>query len=136
MSNEKREHATASGASVYVYSSLSNDQAYTVYERAANGAALAEHTIHIKGKANVADRHTLVTPRGAVTAVTAEQAAVLGKCDMFKRHVDRGFITVSDRRADATDVATADLAGRDKSAQAVPSDFAKAAKVNGAVSAE
>lgn len=130
MSNEKKEQATASGASVYVYSSLSNDQAYTVYDRAANGAALAQHVIHINGKANVADRRTLITPRGAVTVVTAEQAALLGKCDMFKRHVERGFITVSDRRADADNVAAADLAGRDKSAQAQPSDFAKPPVVN------
>lgn len=132
MSNEKKEMATASGASVYVYSTLSNDQAYTVYDRTANGAALAQHVIHIKGKANVADRRTLITPRGAVTVITAEQAALLGKCDMFKRHVDRGYITVSDRRADADDVARADLAGKDKSAQAVDADFDLTPKVNAA----
>lgn len=129
MSNDKQQ-ATASGASVYIYSTLSNDQAYTVHERSASGAAIATHVVHIKGKANVADRRTLVTPRGAVTVVTAEQAALLGKCDMFKRHVDRGFVTVSTSRGDADSVA-ADLAGRDKSAQATPADFAKAPVVNG-----
>lgn len=108
-----------SNAAVHIYSTLSNDQAYTVYAKAENGNNLVEHVIHVAGKANVADRKTLITPRGVVTSVTAEQAALLGKCDMFKRHVDRGFITVSDKLASGDEVARS-LTKADKSAPLTP----------------
>lgn len=110
---------------IYVYSTLSNDQNYTTY---ANGGEIpqAESAVYINGKANVADKRFL-TPRGVVTKITPEQLAELKANPLFQMHEKNGFVTYSEAKSDADEVAS-DLVGRDQSAPLVEEDFEDEAK--------
>jgi len=100
---------------VYVYSTLSNDQAYTQYVKGTE-VPQVEHTINIAGKAN------FLTPLGMVTEITEEDLAILKGNQMFQIHEANGFITISNTKADPETVA-ADMTGRDGSAPLVEQDF-------------
>lgn len=108
---------------LYIYSTLSNDQAYTSYgQKVADGVApKTEHVILIAGKANVSTKH-FITPLGAVTKISAEDYAILKQNPMFQIHKENGYITVSEAKDDADKVA-ASMQGRDKSAPLVEEDF-------------
>lgn len=106
---------------VYVYSTLSNDQAYTNYAPARGGAnnlAIQQHQVVIAGKANITDKR-FVTPQGVVTKVSAEDFAALQQNSVFKLHVENGFITYSEKKKDA-DLVASDMTGRDQSAPDTP----------------
>lgn len=105
---------------VYVYSTLSNDQAYTAYAKGGE-TPQPEEVVYINGKANIADKR-FITPQGVVTKITAEQLAVLEGIELFSIHKANGFISVSETAADPEHVA-ADMVGRDESAPLVESDF-------------
>lgn len=116
----------------YVYSTLANDNRFAVYVQGGADLPRIERTILIKGGAGVADSR-LVTPRGVVTTVTDDEVAALLDSPVFKRHLDRGFITVSDAKEDPESVA-ADMTSRDASAPVVPEDYS--AESSGAKPAE
>lgn len=105
---------------VFIYSTLSNDQAYTQYVKGTE-VPQVEHTINIAGKANVAGKHFL-TPLGMVTEITEEDLAILKGNQMFQIHEANGFITYSNTKADPDTVAS-DMTGRDASAPLVEQDF-------------
>lgn len=107
-------------AKIYVYSTLTADQIYTDYRANPNGIPQAESKILIKGGANLMTKH-LVTPHGVVTEVTAEELAVLRKNEVFKLHEQNGFLTISESKGDADEVA-ADMTTRDQSAPIVLQD--------------
>lgn len=89
---------------LYIYSTLSNDNNYGTD----SGKVL------IAGKANVTNQNFL-TPRGAVTKVTAEQLSALERHPIFQLHKKNGHITVESTKVDPEKVA-ADMTGRDLSA--------------------
>ncbi|HLV82422.1 MAG TPA: hypothetical protein VKY62_01455 [Devosia sp.] len=105
---------------VYVYSTLSCDQIYTNSQHTASGVPTAASKILIKGGANLMTK-AMVTPRGVVTKITAEELQVLRANEVFKLHMANGFITISEAKADA-DVVAADMTGRDQSAPIVEQD--------------
>ncbi len=107
-------------AKIYIYSTLTSDQVYANYRSSANGVPLAESKIAINGGANLMTKH-LVTPHGVVTEVTAEELAELRKNEVFKLHLANGFLTISEAKGDADDVA-ADMTTRDQSAPIVEQD--------------
>lgn len=105
----------------YVYSTLSSPQAYTIWRKAESDLPLKEHTVHIAGGANVANGHFL-TPRGVLTVVEDADMDQLLNCDMFQRHVERGFIRIEAKEA-KVDAVAADMTPKDASAPATAADF-------------
>lgn len=119
---------------VFIHSTLSNSQAYTIYRklsetekvskpvseiaRDANGKPLV---FRVEGGANVASR-ALVTVNGVVTELSKDDVELLRKeCESFRNHEKRGFITVKDyHRIDPRD-----MEAKDGSAQLTKEDFKK-----------
>lgn len=111
-------------ATKYIYSTLSANQAFKVWAPKENKHQLArsEETIIIHGMANIANKKTFQTFRGAVTPVTDEQLKSLEAIPQFARMVKRGYLAVDTKKADA-DKAADNMAGKDKSAQLTPKDI-------------
>lgn len=105
---------------IYIYSTLTADQIYTNYKASPNGVPQATSKIFIKGGANLMTKH-MVTPRGVVTEVTAEELAELRNNEVFKLHQANGFIQVSEAKTDV-EKAVSDMVGRDQSAPLVEQD--------------
>lgn len=105
---------------IYIYSTLTADQIYTSYKTSPNGVPTATSKVLIKGGANLMTKH-MVTPRGVVTEVTAEELAELRNNEVFKLHQANGFIQVSEAKTDV-EKAVSDMAGRDQSAPLVEQD--------------
>jgi hypothetical protein len=108
-------------ANVYVYSTLSASNRYTKYARGGNDIPREERSVLIKGGANVADKH-LITPRGVVTEISAEDYEFLKDNVQFRKHVENGYITVEEREASIEKVVT-NMEPRDESAPLVPEDY-------------
>ena len=110
----------------YVYSTLSSDHDYAIYDEDRDPAKVAIikpiKTFHIKGKANVMDKKAFVTPKGVVTSISTEDLKILETNKAFQRHKDRGFITVESKSEHADKVAR-NTTPKDNSAQLVASDF-------------
>lgn len=107
---------------IYIYSTLSCDQHYRGYTQGATDMPQIEHTVHINGGANVADKR-FVTPRGVVTPVSEQELALLEQNHVFQLHRKNGFISVDTSRVDP-DARAAAMEGRDQSAPLVEQDFA------------
>lgn len=105
---------------LFVFSTLASDVAYTNHTPGGGDMPIAQDPVVIKGGAGVANDR-LVTPRGVMTRVTAEQVEYLRQNEVFKMHEANGFITISEGAAEA-DVVAADMTGRDESAPVVPQD--------------
>lgn len=105
---------------IYIYSTLTSDQIYTNYKASPNGVPQATSKIFVKGGANLMTKH-MVTPRGVVTEVTAEELAELRNNEVFKLHQANGFIQVSEAKTDV-EKAVSDMVGRDQSAPLVEQD--------------
>ena len=105
---------------IQLFSTLTADQKYTFWKTFTSGAAPEPvREIIIKGGANVATR-LLVTPKGARTEISEDDLALLQENEVFKRHVEGGFITWRKEIVEP-EVAVADgMAQRDKSAPPTP----------------
>ncbi len=121
-----------------IYSTASNDNAFPVYEglvdkkqnRGNASAAVVRKIITIKGRANVKNQKTFITPKGVATTVSKEALECLKKDDVFMRMVKDGFMAIdekADRKPDqkaADRFAKGNLKDKDKSAQKTEKDFA------------
>jgi hypothetical protein len=105
----------------YVYSTLTADQAYTIYKDGGADLKIAQRICIIKGGAGVAGKN-LITPRGTATLVSAQELEALEACDAFKRHKARGYLRVDEKEVDA-DKAVSGLNDGDKSAPLTDKDF-------------
>lgn len=111
----------------YIYSTLAAPMDYTVYDAGGADIPVVTGAIRIEGGANIPDKY-MRTPEGAVvTGVTAEQMDALKTVPLFNLHMKNGYIKVSDKDVD-TEVAAADMEGRDKSAPLVDADFVETEK--------
>lgn len=106
---------------VYVYSTLTADNNYTVYEKGGADLPVEAGSVLIRGGSNVADRR-LHTPRGVVTKISAEQLKALRSNEVFKLHERNGYVTISDKKEDP-EVVAADLTTRSPDAPLVDEDF-------------
>lgn len=120
----------------YCYSRLAAPVEYTGFEQTVqdpkNPRALkVKWKVRIEGGAGVANKN-LITPKGVVTGITREQLALLKDNQVFKMHVEGGYVEVSEHEADANLVG-ANLT-RDQSSPLTPADFGveKAPTVGGA----
>lgn len=111
----------------YVYSSLSNDNTFCSYDSHPRINTPKAH-VTIKGKANVQDKKTFETPRGAATFVSDDELALLKTIGEFNRMVKEGYLVIDEKAAHGHD---ADEKGadmpKDKSAQ---DDAAKYKEMN------
>jgi hypothetical protein len=106
----------------YVYSTLSANVEYAVYEESKHKEISVIHrTILIKGGANIIHISHPHTPVGIQTEVSDEDLELLEKDYHFKEHVKHGFIKVS--HADkAVEKAVKDMKAKDASAPLTPDD--------------
>lgn len=105
----------------FIYSTLTADNKYSGYQKGGGDIPSVTWEVLVKGGTGVANNR-LITPQGVVTEVTDEELARLKENVIFNRHVENGFIVISDKREDPEKVA-ADMTGRDPSAPLVDADF-------------
>lgn len=111
---------------VFIYSTLTADQRYVEWVKGGGDIAVEGRSVLVKGGSNVANKH-LLTPLGVQTEVSDEDYAFLQEEPTFRLHVQNGFITVRQKKADAEAVA-ADMATRDGSAPLTDADLEAQAK--------
>ena len=115
--------------SMQIFSSLTSDQKYTVYDKPLQKGAPSvvkvvdgkPMEVLIKGGNGVANEY-VQTPKGVCTEVTDEAYAMLKTCPMFKRHEKRKFITVYEKKT-PTETVMQDMERKDGSAPLTNSDF-------------
>lgn len=111
-----------------VYSSCTADNFFPVWKGHARKDTYDKGVL-IKGGANVQDKKTMMTPRGAATSVTVEELEALKADQSFMGFVDRGFMSIDEKGKHTHD---ADERGaeldKDKSAQDTSDDYAKMGK--------
>lgn len=105
----------------YVHSTASQNMVYPIYAEGKQNQAQVLKKITIRGRANVADSATLITPRGAVTEVSDEDLALLKRSAAFQRHVAHGFMKVLGE----SELNTTDMKKRDGSAQIQDEEYAE-----------
>jgi hypothetical protein len=108
----------------YVFSTLSTPMYYTKHENGTSGEPVEICRIFINGGANIADRRTLITPRGVVTEVSDQDLEVLKANKVFQMHMLNKFITIERHKEDANKVAK-DMEPEDKSAPLTPAKVKK-----------
>jgi hypothetical protein len=105
---------------IYIYSTLSSDQQYTSWKPPPpGGSPELERQVVIKGGANVASKF-LVTPIGARTEVSEDDLEFLETNNVFKRHVEGGYIRVRKEKVDPEVAVAAGMKQRDQSAPLTP----------------
>ena len=118
---------------IYIYSTLSADQDYCLYDKNTDAHSLPVpvRVIRVNGKANVMNDKTFLTPRGALTSITEDDLKVLQQIPAFQKHAKANYLTVEKSKADPDEVAK-DLVKKDKGAQLTEDDFdpEKQPKVN------
>lgn len=78
----------------YVASKISADVEYAGWSKGKNGLNKKEHSVLIKGGANVLNKKTMETPNGVITEITKEELEFLKSNSTFKRHEKGGWVKV------------------------------------------
>ena len=121
---------------VHIYSTMACDNAYAIYNPPKDGDQ--RRTIKkddngrpmkmvVKGGHGVANSN-FITPQGVATSVDKDLYDLLKNDPSFKRHCDRGFLTVSETTKKETKKVVKDMADGDKSKPKTDKDFAKKPK--------
>ena len=129
----------------YIFSTLTADQAYTLYEPvsdAEKGDSLRVPVrrpqkdvnghparVLVKGGHGVANKN-LITPKGVMTELDDKQLEMLEQCPSFVKHREAGYIKVESRKQDPEKVAEK-MEQKDKSAPKTPAGLKKEAKEAG-----
>ena len=103
----------------YIHSTASADMTYPIYAGGTDRPHKLKEIV-IKGRANVVNPATLITPTGAVTEVSDADLEMLKKSSAFQRHVARGFMRVMTE----SELNTKDMQKRDGCAQLLDSEYA------------
>jgi hypothetical protein len=107
----------------FVFSTLAASVRYTNFGQGGADLPIPEgEGVLIEGGTGVANKN-LVTPRGVVTQVTAEQLEYLERNTVFALHKKNGFIVVQDANKDPERVIGEGMQSQDASAQTTPEDF-------------
>lgn len=107
--------------SLYVYSTLASDVAYTNHVPGGGDLPIPLPPVLIKGGAGVANDR-FVTPRGVATEVTEAQVEYLRANQVFKLHEWNGFVVIEAQKVDPDQMAAV-MTGRDNSAPMVAQDL-------------
>lgn len=93
----------------YVYSTLTCDTAYTLYEKTTGGLTIPKAEVVIHGGAGLANKH-LITPLGTVTNISDSELAMLKENPVFVEHVKNGFLIVQEGgKADDAEKVASDM---------------------------
>jgi hypothetical protein len=106
----------------YVYSTLSCDNFYAVYDykHANKDIPVVKHKILVKGGSNIINKN-FVTPDGIRTEINDEDLGLLMEDTHFKEHMRLGFIKVEKRKL-APSIVAKNMEAKDNSAQKVEGD--------------
>ena len=118
----------------YIASTLAAPVTYTGWSLPSNASSLPvqEWAITIAGGAGVANKR-IVTPRGVITEVSDDELKLLQTSEVFKLHLDGGYLSILTSRPYDPDDAAADMVARDNSAPLVDEDFSDKADAPAAV---
>lgn len=108
--------------SKYIYSTMSADNDVVLYAENAEKKQVAKGRVTIFGKANVANKRTLITPKGVLTTLEDKEYELIKDNPHFKKWIEKGFITVETKKVDA-DKAAENMSKKDKSAQKTKDDY-------------
>lgn len=107
---------------VFLLSTLTASQLYTTWKKGGGDLPLVERQILVAGGANVADKR-LITPRGVVTRISAEDFDLLKTSPAFMQHFEAGYITTSTAEVRDPDRAAEGQTAKDGGAPLTPDDF-------------
>jgi major membrane immunogen (membrane-anchored lipoprotein) len=107
---------------MHVYSTMGQSVRYVKWQKTLDQLPVIEKDVLIRGGTGVIDAKTLITPCGIRTEVPDEDYEWLKEDFTFKRHVQNGFITVTNVKEKASKVAK-NMTAKDGSAQFTPQDF-------------
>lgn len=114
----------------FVTSTMSAPISYVFYKTLPGGMQAVAEEITIKGGANVADKKTILTPRGVSTELTDAQIEALKKHPIFREHLKNGFVTIVETKyKEKAEKAVKSLEKKDGSAPKTPADYKKKPKV-------
>ena len=106
----------------YIVSYESQSTEYPKYIRTKTGVD-ANGSILIKGGANVIDKTTMKTAKGAVTEVSKEDLDFLQTQYLFNFKIEKGFYEIVEGEKKATEKAKKNRTKKDGSAQLTAKDF-------------
>jgi hypothetical protein len=126
----RSEELFAGPKTVHLYSSLTNDQLYPVYEKkideGPNGQKRQVNVIvahvFVEGGAHRMDKR-LDTPIGKLTSVSEKALEFLQTSHVFREHVKNGYVTVRRDQVDIERAVAAHTSERDPSAPLTPEDW-------------
>lgn len=110
----------------YIMSKMTSNVNYTIYAKAPSGLPVVKQIITVRGGADVIDKKTLVTPEGVLTVISDDEYNKLYLNPIFRRHLERGMISVSSNETNAEK--TSKTLTKDTSAQLTPKDYRKNGK--------
>lgn len=110
---------------LYAFSTLASDQFYRLYGKPVEyrggkkpGPLLAE--VRIAGKSGVMDKNNMITPKGVVTPISAEEADVLLQVSCAKIHMENNYLVIEEKgstdQKKVDEFASSNLANDDPSA--------------------
>jgi len=124
-------------AKVYIYSTLTADNSYALWQPPVKGDTVRRMKLdekgnairlNVRGGANVSNKH-FVTPKGVLTVADKDLYEAVKNDACFQAHCDGGFIKVEQKEA-KTEKVTKDMTKKDKSAPKTKADYKKAPKTN------
>lgn len=108
--------------SKYIYSTLSSDNDIVIYGKNGDDKPIKTAKVTIFGKANIANKKTLITPKGVLTVLEDKEYDLIKDDFSFKKWIEKGYITVETKASDADNVAK-NMTSKDKSAQKQSEDY-------------
>lgn len=106
----------------YIYSTLSADNDIVMHSKNADGNLIKKGKVTLFGKANIANKKTLITPKGVMTPLDDKEYDLIKDNHSFKKWIEKGFITVESKTEDVEKVSK-NMTSKDKSAQKIDSDY-------------
>lgn len=107
----------------FVISTATNDAYYPEYAPGGADLPVIKRKVLIKGGANRGGKH-LHTPHGVATEVSEDDLEFLKAHPAFKRHVEKGFLTVVESKKEPeADKVALDMTPKDASAPRTPDDY-------------
>lgn len=107
----------------YIISRSSNNIKYVIYKKNPNNTFSIFKEIEIKGRADVIDKKTLITEKGAITNISDKDLELLKSNISFKRHLEKGFIAIVSNEKDAKKIKDNGELEKSNSAQLTKEDI-------------
>lgn len=116
-----------------IYSTLSSDTKYQLYDNKNIRQAIVKASVVVKGGAGV-QKKNLETPMGVATVVSADELKLLQQNHVFKKHLENGFVHIDEKATkrptdeEIEEVVEEELTEKDAGAQDTAKDYEKKGK--------